>query len=152
VEQAEDGARFVTAVCLIICPPPGREILWAAAGHDTPWELDTGEPLTGGRVGVPLGVGTEFRAAEVGRGTLRPGDGILLFTDGLTEGRSVRRTPGTTRELFGEERARCILQEHRGAPPAEVLDALVAAVTEFADGQLADDLCLVAVRAEPGAG
>jgi sigma-B regulation protein RsbU (phosphoserine phosphatase) len=151
-EQAEDGARFVTAVCLVICPPPGREIMWAAAGHDTPWKLDSGEPLRGGRVGSPLGVGTELHPAGIGRGTLPPGDGILLFTDGLTEGRSVRRRPGVPRELFGEERARRILQEHRGAPPAEVLDALVAAVTEFADGPLADDLCLVAVRAEPGDG
>ena len=146
VEQAEDGARFVTAVCLVICPPPGREILWAAAGHDTPWQLDTGQPLPGGRVGSPLGIGTELQPAQVGRGTLPPGEGILLFTDGLTEGRSIGRGP--TRELFGEERARRIVREHRGAPPAQVLDALVAAVSEFAGGPLADDLCLVAVRAE----
>ena len=30
-----------------------------------------------------------------------------------------------------------------------VLDALVSAVTEFSAGSLADDLCLVALRAEP---
>jgi sigma-B regulation protein RsbU (phosphoserine phosphatase) len=149
VEQAEEGTRFVTAVCLVICPPPGREILWAAAGHDTPWELDTGEPLSGGRVGFPLGIGTELPPVEVGRGTLPPGQGILLFTDGLTEARSVQRGPDGALELFGEDRARRIVQDHRGAPPAEVLDALVAAVTGYSGGPLADDLCLVAVRAEP---
>ena len=39
------------------------------------------------------------------------------------------------------------MRELRGAPLDQVLDALVAAVTEFAGGPLADDLCLVAVRA-----
>ena len=41
------------------------------------------------------------------------------------------------------------MQKHAGAPPVTVLEALVTAVTEFAGGPLADDLCLVAVRAEP---
>jgi hypothetical protein len=50
--------------------------------------------------------------------------------------------------LFGEERARRIVLEQRDAPVGQVLAALTAAVTEFAGGRLADDLCLVALRAE----
>jgi serine phosphatase RsbU (regulator of sigma subunit) len=150
VEHGEDGAQFVTAVCLNICPPPGRDILWAAAGHDTPWQLDTGLPLTGGMVGPPLGVAEDSLKIETGKGTLEPGAGILLFTDGLTEGRGAARRPGRRTELFGEDRARRIVQKLHGAPPVSVLDALVTAVTEFAGGPLADDLCLVAVRADPG--
>jgi serine phosphatase RsbU (regulator of sigma subunit) len=85
---------------------------------------------------------------EAGHTALEPGAGILLFTDGLTEGRAAQR--GATRRvhLFGEERSRRIVPEHRGAPPERVLDALVSAVTTFAGGPLADDLCLVAVRVE----
>jgi serine phosphatase RsbU (regulator of sigma subunit) len=148
VEHGEDGAQFVTAVCLNICPPPGREILWAAAGHEAPWQLNTALPLPGGRVGAPLGVAADNLKIEAGRGTLEPGAGILLFTDGLTEGRGVARRTGRPVELFGEDRARRIVQKHAGAPPITVLDALVTAVTEFAGGPLADDLCLVAVRAD----
>ena len=149
VEHGEDGAQFVTAVCLNICPPPGREILWAVAGHDTPWQLDTGLPLSGGTTGPPLGVAADSSKIESGKGTLEPGAGILLFTDGLTEGRGVIRRPGQPIELFGEDRARRIVQKLRGAPPVSVLEALVTAVSEFAGGPLADDLCLVAIRAEP---
>jgi hypothetical protein len=76
---------------------------------------------------------------EAGHTALEPGAGILLFTDGLTEGRAAQR--GATRRvhLFGEERSRRIVPEHRGAPPERVLDALVSAVTTFAGGPLADD-------------
>jgi serine phosphatase RsbU (regulator of sigma subunit) len=147
VEHDQDGGHFVTALCLNIAAPPAREVSWASAGHDVPWFLDTGAPLPGGRVGAPLGIGADALALEVGRTTLAHGEGLLLFTDGLVEGRVQRRpAPGPT-QLFGEDRARQVVQEHRGSPPTGVLDALAAAVRSFADGPLADDLCMVAVRA-----
>ena len=43
-----------------------------------------------------------------------------------------------------------MVRELRGAPAARVLESLVAAVGAFAKGPLADDLCLVAVRAHSG--
>ena len=78
---------------------------------------------------------------------LEAGAGVLVFTDGLTEGR-VKREPDRPLRLFGEERARRIVRERSGAPVEQVLAALSSAVTAFAGGPLADDLCLVALRAE----
>lgn len=150
-EHGLEDARFVTAVCLNVAAGPEHELVWATAGHDVPWRLDTAEPLTGGRVGPPLGTGAETRPIEAGRTELAPGEGVLVFTDGLTEGRA-RREPARPLRLFGEERARRIVIECSGAPVEQVLAALSTAVTEFAGGQLADDLCLVALRAEAPAG
>jgi hypothetical protein len=48
--------------------------------------------------------------------------------------------------LFGERRARQVVRACDGAPAKDVVEALVSAVTTFAGGPLADDLCLVAVR------
>ena len=149
VEQGVQDAQFVTAVCLNIGQPPVPHVQWAAAGHDVPWWLDTGMPLAGGRVGAPLGTGPDALKIEAGHATLDPGTGILVFTDGLVEGRRARRSPAQTLELFGEDRARRIVRDCRGAPLEKVLEALTGAVTTFAGGPLADDLCLVAVRAEP---
>ena len=146
-EGSADSSRFVTAVCLVIGAPPELEVRWAAAGHDVPWYLDTGATLPGGRVSTPLGIGPEALTLESGTATLHPGAGILAFTDGLPEGRSTRRSPGRTLELFGEDRARRVVQAQCGATPAQVLDALVAEMARFAGGPLADDVCLVAVRA-----
>ena len=146
----EHGAesQFVTAVCLNIGPGPGAEVVWASAGHDVPWFLDTGTVLPGGRVGVPLGIGADGLDLETGRARLAAGSGILVFTDGLLEGRAAHRDPTQPLDLFGAERACAVVLAHRGAPPARILEALVAEVRAFAGGPLADDLCLVAVRAE----
>lgn len=149
IERGDIGSHFVTAVCLNVTPPPDQILTWAAAGHDRPWCLDSGRALEGGRVGVPLGVGTGTLGMEASQGMLEPGAGVLLFTDGLTEGRGTRGARARRLELFGEERARAVVQEHQGAPAERVLDALVSAVAAFAGGPLADDLCLIAFRSQP---
>ena len=148
VEHDRDSRHFVTAVCLNIGPPPAQQVTWATAGHDVPWFLDTGAALPGGRVGAPLGVGADALRLEAGHASLAPGVGLLLFTDGLVEARPARRDHARPVELFGEERARGIVRDHLGAPVPRILESLVTAVTSFAGGPLADDLCLVAVRAE----
>src|SRR4051794_9815276 len=143
-ESTADGASFVTAVCLTIAGTPDRDVRWATAGHPAPWVLDTGDSLAIGTATVPLGVTTGELDLPTGHAPL--GSGVLVFTDGLTEGRAVRRRPGTAVELFGEARARQVVEACAGAPAEDVVAALVSAVTTFAGGQLADDLCLVAVR------
>jgi sigma-B regulation protein RsbU (phosphoserine phosphatase) len=73
---------------------------------------------------------------------LAPGDTVLLFTDGLTEGQNVRG------ELYGSERLLVALS----ALAAEIdADALVAAVrTDLRDfvgsAEAADDLALLALQ------
>ena len=146
-EHGISQAQFVTVVCLNIAPPPECTVRWAAAGHDVPWDLDAAAPLPGGRIGPPLGIGIAPLRVEAGSGMLTAGEGLLVFTDGLLEGRPAHRDRSRPVELFGEDRTRRVLQEHRGEPIAVVLDALVAAVTDFSGGALADDLCLVALRA-----
>jgi len=148
-EHGAEQTRFVTVVCLNIAAPPDCTVRWAAAGHDVPWDLDTAAALPGGRVGAPLGIGVQPLAVEAGSAVLTGGQGLLIFTDGLLEGRPAHRDRSRPLELFGEERARRVLHERRGEPLPVVLDALVSAVTEFSAGSLADDLCLVALRAEP---
>ena len=146
-----DGeTRFVTAVCLNIGPGAEPEVTWASAGHDVPWFLDTGAPLPAGRVGAPLGIGADALKLEAGRASLPAGAGILVFTDGLIEGRAGQRGSARPVELFGEQRARAVVSGQCGAPAAAVLQSLVDAVRAFAGGPLADDLCLVAVRAHAG--
>ena len=143
-ENSRERASFVTAVCLTIGGTADPEVRWATAGHPAPWVLDTGDSLGTGAATTPLGVGPAHPAVPVGRAAL--GNGVLVFTDGLTEGRPVRRPPGTPVRLFGERRARQVVRACDGAPAKDVVEALVSAVTTFAGGPLADDLCLVAVR------
>lgn len=157
VERAGASPDFVTAVCLVY-HPQDHSISWALAGHPPPMLLSRGERLNGIGPGIPLGL--EERV-DCGRGELRlpVGDGVLLFTDGLTEAR--RPTSGAANsgrardrahpDLFGSKRIAAVLTEHRGEEPGEVVRALRSAAERFTGGEgLADDLCMVVVRAREG--
>jgi serine phosphatase RsbU (regulator of sigma subunit) len=94
-----------------------------------------------GRGGPPLGILPEvvYEPSEV---RLRPGDEILLFTDGLTEARNPSREP------FRMERLAEVL---RHAPPGAqgLIEAVSRAVEEFtALAPAHDDITLLAARWE----
>ncbi|MGH3783428.1 MAG: PP2C family protein-serine/threonine phosphatase [Pseudonocardiaceae bacterium] len=145
-ERVEQRSKFVTVTCVNIAA--GGRLTWVCAGHPAPWRLDNGDVLPGGRAGVPLGL-SDSVDAEAGSCTLAAGAGLLLFTDGLIEARATVRERAVRRELFGEQRVREVLAAHRDASPQEVVRALSTAVSDFAGAALADDLCIVALRAIP---
>jgi hypothetical protein len=145
--EREPGSEYVTALCVSVAPDRCT-MTWASAGHPAPLELDRGVPLVSSRNSPPLGVEPTL-AGEAMVTTLAPGEGILLYTDGLTEARAASRVGGLG--LFGEAAARETLRRLRGAPPSEIVAALTAAALRHADGIPADDLCLVAVRSVDGA-
>jgi len=76
------------------------------------------------------------------RGTLKPGDWLMVMTDGATEAQNVKR------EFFGIERLRTSLSWiPDGATPAEVVKRVRDDVGRFMAGaELADDITLVVLR------
>lgn len=144
LEQGLAQAKFMTLLCVTITAD--RQLRWARAGHHPPWRLDTAEPLCGGRPGTPLGLSPALDL-KPGCTLLPAGSGLLLFTDGLPEARPAHRDHSRPLELFGEHRLREVLTAHHGASPNQVVDALSAAVRDFAGGALADDVCIIACRA-----
>ena len=90
--------------------------------------------------GVWLGVLPDIRHVCVDeRLALRPGDMIVLHTDGLTE------AADASGERFGLERVCAELERVRDAPPQVVLSTLIRSVTEFA-GPATDDLTVLVLR------
>ncbi|AXT84922.1 histidine kinase [Aeromicrobium sp. A1-2] len=73
---------------------------------------------------------------------LAPGDLLLLYTDGVTEGR--RDT-----DFFGEERMHASIETHR-VSAAAVVAGLLADVLDFQRGRTTDDLALVALKVPEG--
>jgi serine phosphatase RsbU (regulator of sigma subunit) len=150
IERVGTSSNFVTAVCAS-CRPGDPVVRWAVAGHPPPVRLDSGVVLDGLRPGVPLGIEVELNC-ELGEEELAPGQGVVLFTDGLIEARPT--TNGTSDGahpdsplLFGLEGVERVLAQNRGESPRRVVDALRAAAMRASDGNLADDLCIVALRA-----
>jgi sigma-B regulation protein RsbU (phosphoserine phosphatase) len=68
------------------------------------------------------------------------GDGVLLYTDGLTEARGER-------ERYGIARLSAILRESARLAPQDTLEVLKRDLREFAGERLTDDVCLLLVRA-----
>lgn len=65
------------------------------------------------------------------------GDGLLLYTDGVTEARHEG-------EFFGAERLRNLVTEH--ATARECIDALLSELVRFSAGPLRDDAAALAIR------
>jgi sigma-B regulation protein RsbU (phosphoserine phosphatase) len=96
--------------------------------------------------GLPLGIfeGHDYAPCQV---ELRPGDGLVLFSDGVTEARDAQGRP------FGVKGCRAVVAGG-GFCPREVGERLVGAVKRHsAGGSQQDDITVVCVgRVAPAAG
>ena len=139
VHQHGASAQFITMLCVVV--KPDMTMSWASAGHPPPVALADGTPIGDLRTGHPLGIAPEIADLEVGHATL-PEEGILLYTDGLTDA----RPPGRSFQPFGEGRIGLFLRELDGAGLDEAVEHLARAAQAFSAGALPDDLCVIAVR------
>lgn len=139
------NGRFVTACYAVLEPDNGR-LTFSLAGHPPPLLLRrTGGtleelPLCGG---PPLGLFTDSLYVS-GVSVLRPGDTLVLYTDGLTEGMS------PARELFGDDALRRALRGMEALPLRELRDRVMARLEAHRNGAaLEDDLTLLMLRRTP---
>jgi serine phosphatase RsbU (regulator of sigma subunit) len=133
--------RFVTG-CAVVIDRVQWSARWAFAGHLPPHWLDTGMPLDGATPGLPLGVDETCGAISAEKRPLRPGEGMLLFTDGLED------VQGPGGDRFGSARiTHTLARGVNGATPEQIVQTLKEVACDFGDRRLPDDLCLVALRA-----
>jgi hypothetical protein len=133
-----EGDGFVTgALCRLDLDTGLLE--FANAGHPAPLLLRDRRVIRELRCAPSLPLGLGSASQGIATEPLEPGDSVLFFTDGMTEGRS------HTGEEFGVDRlARAWEQQSAsGQAPDEVLRRLVEAVVEYNAGQLRDDATLV---------
>jgi phosphoserine phosphatase RsbU/P len=128
---------FATLVC-------GRarasgELELCNAGHCPPLLIQAGQITRLEATGLPLGLFCEGQySVETLR--LRPGDSLLLYTDGLTEARNVDD------EEYGEERLSNLVAERHAPQPRPLVDACLDDLSIFLSGTpLKDDLTLMAI-------
>ena len=97
---------FVTCFYAILHPDSGR-LLYANAGHDLPYiRRRSGEDTQELRArGMPLGMMPEMSYEEK-EATLREGDSVLFYSDGLVEAHDPHY------EMFGFPRLRRLVAEH----------------------------------------
>ncbi|RMG36405.1 MAG: FHA domain-containing protein [Planctomycetota bacterium] len=140
LSQSVLAGRFVTfALCVL--NPANHTLQLVNAGHPAPllWTAGRNEVQAIGNdetSGPPLGVEPTWKYKQVEL-SIQPGQGVLLFTDGISEARNQQG------ELFGETRIRDAVSGARSAQQA--CERVLESVESFAAGNAPrDDVCLVA--------
>jgi serine phosphatase RsbU (regulator of sigma subunit) len=144
VRRVADPATFATALLARFDVPTGQ-LSWLSCGHPHPIIVRRGSTLPAVEVSAALPLGLGYLApveAEIVTVDLEPGDGVLLYTDGVVEARSAQG------EAFGEAQLRDLLgREHlAGGPPQQTVRRLVRSSLKHAGDRLRDDASMLYLR------
>ena len=154
-DEDEMSTGFVTLVYGVLDKCGG--FTYASAGHETPLVCRAGAPSAErvemlASTGLVLGA-VSCQTYEESEITLRPGDGLLLYTDGLSEAR-----PENTKAFLEVEGLARILHDCCAAVPSSsdddagdedpdaVVNAIFERVTAHANGRQADDIALLWIQ------
>ena len=143
--EREPTERFCTAVfARVRRTSPGRfRLVVACGGHPLPLLASADGSVTPiGRHGSLLGVldHPSFVDTTV---HLQVGDAVVLYTDGVPEGRRGR-------EFYGEDRLAERVQSRRADGAAAVAEGIVEDVVAFQDGVPRDDIAVVVLAVPQG--
>jgi serine phosphatase RsbU (regulator of sigma subunit) len=137
-----DDPRFLTAIYATARPTlAGAVVQISAAGH--PLGLvrrASGRVQTFGRPGTLLGLLPD-PVLHDSQTSLRTGDSLILFTDGVTEARGQ-----AGRELYGDSRLRDAVAGLGGMSAGHMADAIQQAVLAFSGAEISDDTVTLVVQ------
>jgi serine phosphatase RsbU (regulator of sigma subunit) len=134
-------AMFVTVFCAMLDLRTG-ELRYSNAGHNPPLVIRESGVAEWLDVppGLVLGVdpGTDY---ETRTGRLRPGETLLVYSDGVTEAMNPER------QLYSDARLKETAGACAGQEPAETVETVIRSAREFAAGATqSDDITVLAVR------
>ncbi|MFZ0612562.1 MAG: SpoIIE family protein phosphatase [Desulfobacterales bacterium] len=140
--DTQESGHFMTLFYAEI--DPSTKILhWVRAGHDPAFfydpVTDAVEELRG--EGVALGVDAAFTYHQSSRKGLTQGQILLVGTDGIWEARD------DAGQMFGKDRLTDLMREHSSKSSSDLLQAVMAALTDFRGAtRQEDDVTLVVVK------
>lgn len=135
-----DACMFVTVFLGFYTVNNGC-LTYANAGHHQAYRLKSdGTIHEFGKLGNPaLGIMPED-TYDSGIEEFKPGDKLVLFTDGITEAFSPQE------EMFGEERFKHLLIEYRALQPEILCTEIVTNLNEFQAGDIFDDITMLVLQ------
>jgi len=135
--QQLGDAVFVTAAFGVI-DTNSLEVAISVAGHPEPMVCDRPDLVPDESRNPPLAVvsGEQY---DVWRFTMRPGEILVLFSDGICEARR-------DGEMYGMERVRRFLSSCAGDTGQHIADKLLEDVELHSGGNLRDDVAVLTLR------
>ena len=137
----ENQANLFVTMILGIADTQNGKIVYGQGGHNPPVLLSAeGKPAYEPPGGMPLGV---FEDAKFGERKLqlKPGETLLVYTDGVTEAMN------KARDLFGEERLLEAVSRGASLSAEKLTERVVENVEDFVrEAERSDDITLLAVK------
>lgn len=113
--------------------PEVGELHYASAGHETAYLLSDGlDPASLDSTGTLVGIAHD-ESWEIKELVVRPGNQLILYTDGITEARSPAGV------LFGRERLARLITTHSARSIDDTINSMVNGLRSHLDGASADD-------------
>lgn len=131
--------QYVSAAYLWLDAEHGKA-LYSAAGHPPllRWRDDRLERIESNGLLFGIAPDPEYPVREF---TIRAGERLLLYTDGLIEPQNA------SRESFGDRKLEEVIRKNQSRPPAELLDELLSEIRDWQPASLPqqDDITLVLI-------
>lgn len=145
MHRSTDGGRFCTLFIGFLDPASGV-LRYVNAGHPEPCLVRGERVRTLESTGIPVAMLPTF-PWTMGEVAIEPGETLAVFSDGIPEAQQGD-------EFFDDARVADALRRLLpGAALRDAAEGLIAEVDRFAGGEhRSDDVTLVLVRREPGAG
>jgi sigma-B regulation protein RsbU (phosphoserine phosphatase) len=121
----------------------GTRFDYVNAGHNNPLLFRKGENTpealeAGGLILGAMPTLTSYQTASV---ELKPGDVLVLYTDGVTEAMNADQT-----EEYEEKRLIECVRENLSLSSKEILDAIIEDITHFSNGIQYDDITVLVLK------
>jgi serine phosphatase RsbU (regulator of sigma subunit) len=132
--------RFITLFYLALDPDTGK-VRYSNAGHNPPYLLGQDGNIAELEVsGMPLGILPDIEYAD-SETELRPGEVLLLYSDGITE------CMNKAGDMFGESRLKEVLLQSRAEDAHAIRGAIFSAVDTFRENEpYSDDMTLIVLK------
>ena len=140
--QLDSSDGFFVTVFYAIVELESGKVTYCVAGHNPPWQLrpEQGELQMLRKGGIALGMidPINLRDQEL---VLAPGDGLVLYTDGITE------TFSPEGEMFGDIRLQARIESLLGETASGIIEGIGLSLDGFRAGRaLDDDYTLLVIR------
>jgi sigma-B regulation protein RsbU (phosphoserine phosphatase) len=138
----DDRANMFVTLFYSVLDPKRKTLSYVNAGHNPPVMLrrEGRDIMLLAAKGIALGVmpNIELEEREI---SLREGDVVVLYTDGVTEAINDKE------EQFGQQRLIQLIDEGRGLPAQEIVTRIQQGVTAFSAGQPQfDDITIMVLK------
>jgi len=138
--KENQASLFVTMILGIVDTATGR-MVYGQGGHNPPILVPVqGKPTYEPAGGMPLGV---FEDAKFGERELqlKPGETLLVYTDGVTEAMN------QAKDLFGEDRLEKAVTGVASLSPEKIAERVIEQVEGFVlEAERSDDITLLAIQ------